>query len=187
MSENSANNSWDYSSLSWGRIIFYFLLAYYSLQFFTFGINTEVMNAFIHGPNLIFHEAGHVLFMPFGEFLTILWGSFFQVFLPLFLTYVFLIREDNLFAASVTLWWTWQNLTDIALYISDAWARSLPLIWGMSEDAHDWGNLLEMMNLIEYDFTLGITTHYIGMSLMLLAFLWGGYILFSGNTPSKDF
>lgn len=72
MSENNTNNSWDYSSLSWERIIFYFLLIFYSLQFFTFGINAEVMNAFIHGPNLIFHEAGHVLFMPFGEFLTIL-------------------------------------------------------------------------------------------------------------------
>ncbi len=80
-----------------------------------------------------------------------------------------------------------QNLTDVALYISDAWARSLPLIWGMSEDAHDWWNLLDMMNLTKYDFAFGITTHYIGMIVMIFAFLWGGYVLFFGNTVSKDF
>lgn len=51
-----------------------FLLALfiYSLQFFTLDVNQQVMNSFMHGPNLIFHEAGHVIFMPFGEFMTIL-------------------------------------------------------------------------------------------------------------------
>lgn len=48
-----------------GMILFLTILGWYSFQFFTLGINEEVMNAFIHGPNLIFHEAGHVLFMPF--------------------------------------------------------------------------------------------------------------------------
>lgn len=46
-------------------IFFLVPLFLYSLQFFTFSLNEEVMNAFIHGPNLIFHEAGHVIFMPF--------------------------------------------------------------------------------------------------------------------------
>ena len=49
-------------SFSWIRVIFWLFLIYYSLQFFTFGINTEVMNSFMYGPNLIFHEAGHVIF-----------------------------------------------------------------------------------------------------------------------------
>jgi hypothetical protein len=158
------------------RTIFLILLGIYSLQFFTWDVNGDVMNAFIHGPNLIFHEAGHVLFMPFGDFLSILGGSMFQILLPLGLTYVFYFREENPFAASVTLWWVGQNLTDVALYISDAGARSLPLIGGMSEEAHDWGNLLTMMNLLEYDHALGIFTHYIGMIVMLVGLVWGGYI-----------
>ncbi len=158
------------------RVVFWIFLIYYSLQFFTFGINIEVMNAFIHGPNLIFHEAGHVIFMPFGEFLTILWGSLGQCLMPIIVMYTFLFKEQNPFWASIGLWWLGQNLTDVALYISDASARSLPLIGGMSEEAHDWGNLLTMTGLLRYDFTFGIITHYIGMILMLLALVWWGYI-----------
>ena len=36
----------------------------------------------IDGFNLVMHEAGHVLFMFFGEFMTILGGSLFQVLAP---------------------------------------------------------------------------------------------------------
>ncbi len=88
------------------------------------------------------------------------------------LTYVFLFREEDPFAASITLWWLGQNFTDVALYISDAGARALPLIGGMSEEAHDWGNLLTMMDMVEYDFVLGIMTHYIGMIIMIVALAW---------------
>lgn len=71
--------------------------------------------------------------------------------MPIIVIYAFLFHESNPFGASVGLWWLGQNLTDVALYISDAGARSLPLIGGMSEDAHDWGNLLTMMDMLEYD------------------------------------
>lgn len=169
--------SWDKASFSIIRTIFWCLLLYYSMRFFTFWINDQVMDTFLHGPNLVFHEAGHIIFLPFGTFMTILGGSLFQCLLPLILTWVFLFKEENPFAASVTLWWLGQNLTDVALYISDAWARSLPLIGGMSEEAHDWGNLLTMTHLLEYDYILGMMTHYMGMTLMLLALIWGGYII----------
>lgn len=54
---------------------FLIALFIYSLQFFTLDVNQQVMYSFLHGSNLIFHEAGHVIFMPFGDFMTILWGS----------------------------------------------------------------------------------------------------------------
>lgn len=158
------------------RTIFWIFVVFYSLQFFSLSINDEGMNSFLHGPNLIFHEAGHVIFMPFGEFIGILGWTLGQCLMPIIVGFVFYFKESNPFWASIALWWLGQNLTDVALYISDAWARSLPLIGGMSEDAHDWGNLLEMMNLIEYDFTFGIITHYLGMILMLLWLAWWGYI-----------
>ena len=158
------------------RVIFWIFLIYYSLRFFSFAINTAVMNAFLHGPNLIFHEAGHIIFSPFGEFMMILGGSLGQCLMPMIVIYTFLFKEKNAFWASVGLWWLGQNLTDVALYISDASARSLPLIGGMSEEAHDWGNLLTMTGLLQYDFTFGIITHYIGMILMILALIWWYYI-----------
>lgn len=154
------------------RVIFWIFLIYYSLQFFTLGINTEVMNSFMHGPDLIFHEAGHVIFWFFWDFIRILGGSLGQCLMPMIVIYTFLFRENNPFGASIWLWWLGQNLTDVALYISDASARSLPLIGGMSEEAHDWGNLLTMTGLLRYDFTFWIITHYIGMILMILAILW---------------
>lgn len=166
----------DNLDFSWIRTVFLVLLTWYSLRFFSFDVNDNVMEAFIHGPNLIFHEAGHVIFSPFGEFLTILGGSLFQCILPFSLALVFLLRESNAFAASICLWWTGQNLTDVALYISDARARSLPLIGGMGTEAHDWGNLLTMTNLLSYDHTFALMAHYSGMILMLAGILWGGYI-----------
>lgn len=157
---------------SWFYPVFLIPLFLYSLQFFTLDVNQEVMNAFIHGPDLIFHEAGHVIFMPFGDFLYILGGSLFQCLLPFILMIVF-IRQENPspLGALFCLWWTGQNMTDVALYISDASARSLPLIGGMSEEAHDWGNLLTMTNMLEYDHAFAIIVHYIGMILMALTFL----------------
>ena len=157
---------------SWFYPVFLIPLFLYSLQFFRLDVNPEVMNSFMHGPDLIFHEAGHVIFMPFGNFLYILGGSLFQCLLPFILMIVF-IRQENPspLGAIFCLWWTGQNMTDVALYISDASARSLPLIGGMSEEAHDWGNLLTMTNMLEYDHTIAIFVHYIGIILMALAFL----------------
>ncbi len=36
----------------------------------------------IDGVNLVIHEAGHIIFMPFGEFMMIAGGSLFQVIMP---------------------------------------------------------------------------------------------------------
>ena len=36
----------------------------------------------IDGVNLVIHEAGHLIFSPFGEFMTIAGGSLFQVIMP---------------------------------------------------------------------------------------------------------
>ncbi|MBY0376904.1 hypothetical protein K2P96_02940, partial [Patescibacteria group bacterium] len=41
---------------------------------------------FIDNANLIFHEAGHVIFSLFGTFIHVLMGSGFQIALPLFIT-----------------------------------------------------------------------------------------------------
>ena len=171
------------------RLIFWICVVLYSFQFYTLGINDAVMDAFIHGPNLIFHEAGHVIFMPFGEFMTILGGSLMQIIIPSVIIYVFLMREHDPYAASIWLWWLGQNLTDVALYISDASARSLPLIGGMSEEAHDWGNLLTMTWLLEYDHTFWLIVHYLWLISMTLALWWGLQVLiytYIHRTETRD-
>lgn len=104
----------------------------------------------------------------------ILGGSLFQCLLPASLIFVFLYQDQkSLIGAQFALWWTGQNMTDVALYISDASTRSLPLLGGMGEEAHDWGNLLSMMNLLQYDSIISLWVHYAGIFLMIFACIWG--------------
>ncbi len=42
----------------------------------------EISESFMHRVNLVFHEAGHVIFMPFGRFLSILGGTLGQWLIP---------------------------------------------------------------------------------------------------------
>lgn len=95
------------------------------------------------------HEAGHLLFMPFGEFVMVLGGTLFQVLFPLVFVGYFVYRRDA-YAASILCLWVAFALTDAALYIGDARTRQLPLLGG-DPSGHDWTFLLIQMDLLERD------------------------------------
>ena len=137
----------------------------------------------IYNVNLVFHEAGHVIFIPLGRFMTILGGSLLQVLVPLLCTVVFLTRHLDPFAASVTLWWTGQSLIDLGPYINDARAQQMVLLGGFSgQDRpgyHDWNNLLSQLGWLSFDHTLANLVHYAGSALIILSLLWGLYLLWS--------
>ena len=57
-------------------------LVVWTWQFARAPMGAGVMDSVLHLPNLIFHEAGHILFSPFGRFMTVLGGSLFQVLVP---------------------------------------------------------------------------------------------------------
>ena len=61
--------------------------------------------SFLHLVNLPFHEAGHVIFRPFGQFMMMLGGSLMQVLVPLVCAAAFLFHSRDAFAASVSVWW----------------------------------------------------------------------------------
>ncbi|CAN0530580.1 unnamed protein product, partial [Scytosiphon promiscuus] len=79
--------------------------------------SNEIGRSWFHNVDLIFHEAGHVLFMPFGRYVSILGGSLFQILVPLFLMFAFLVKNKDGFAASICLWWAGQSAMDLAPYI----------------------------------------------------------------------
>ncbi len=95
------------------------------------------------------HEAGHLLFMPFGEFLMVLGGTLFQVLFPVVFVGYFARRRDW-YAASIMLFWCAFALTDAAFYIGDARTRQLPLLGG-DPAGHDWTFLLIQTGLLEQD------------------------------------
>lgn len=144
--------------------------------------SAEIMNSWFHNVDLIIHEAGHVIFMPFGRYMMFLGGSLFQVLLPLILMFAFLIVNKDAFAASVCLWWAGQSLMDLAPYIADARALRLPLLGGGtgadSPGTHDWANLLRPIGMLNQDTRIASIVDTVGAGLLLLALVWGGYMLF---------
>lgn len=166
------------SEVFWGYLLIYIAFLIWGWKIILAGMSsTAIMGSFMHNINLPFHEFGHVLFSPFGRFMTILGGSLFQLIMPLIVTLVFLLKKRDPFAASITFWWFGQSFIDLSPYIADATYRSLPLISGMGEESHDWGNLLTMMNLLESDYTIAKTSFAIGASLMLTSMMWGALVL----------
>lgn len=140
----------------------------------------EIGESFLHVVNLVFHEAGHVLFAPFGHFMRILGGSVGQVLMPMICLIVLLVKTRDPFGASVALWWMGESVMDVAPYINDARAMDLILLGGMTgqeTNGHDWHNILSMLGLLEWDHRLAHFTHTMGVLLMLGSFLWGGLLL----------
>ena len=101
-----------------GRVAVFLLLLWWGRTFIFTPLETNYAGeSFLHLINLPFHEAGHLLFIPFGRFMMILGGSLGQILMPLVCLVTFLINTRDLFGASVALWWTAESFMDIAPYI----------------------------------------------------------------------
>src|SRR5215813_3994405 len=121
---------------------------------------------FLHLINLVFHEAGHVIFGFFGRFIAIVGGSLNQVLIPAICTTVFVHRKQ-LGSAAVTLFWTGESLVDVAVYVADGRAMALPLLAeGMT---HDWNFILGNLGLLYAAESLGRLTFGLGALAMLAA------------------
>lgn len=158
-----------------GRALLLCGLAVWTWQFARLPMGAGVMDSVLHLPNLVFHEAGHVLFTPFGRFMTVLGGSLFQVALPVGIAVAFL-RQHDPFGASICAWWAGENLLDLAPYIADARALQLVLLGGHTGaevEGHDWEYLLTTLGWMPYDRTLGLAAHRLGLLAMAAALIWG--------------
>jgi hypothetical protein len=164
-----------------GRTLLLGLLALLTAGFLRSGLNAEYLGgSFLHLVNLPFHEAGHVLFSPFGRFLMTLGGSLLQVAVPVICAVVFLTKTRDPFAASAAAWWAGQNLMDLAPYIADARALQLVLLGGHTGaevEGHDWEYLLQTLGWLHRDIALGRASFGLGALLMVAALAWGAAVL----------
>ena len=118
--------------------------------------------------NLLIHEAGHLIFMPFGRTLHILGGSLMQCLVPsAFAVSFWRSRQPAGFAFSGL--WLGQNLLNIARYLSDAQAMQLPLL---GNGLHDWNGLLSGTFLLRYCRLLGGMVYLLGWGVMIAAAGW---------------
>lgn len=145
-------------------------------------VNNTAGESFLHLVNLPFHEAGHIIFRPFGQFITSLGGTLGQLLMPLICAGTLLLKTRDPFGAVVALWWFGENFLDIAPYMNDARAGELPLVGGNFGHSapygfHDWEYLLTESGLINYDHQLAGLTFFIGVLLMLAALGMAGFLL----------
>lgn len=163
-----------------GRGVLLLLLLLWSVRFITAHSPELVAGSFLHTVDLVFHEAGHVLFSPFGRFLTVLGGSLFQVLVPLICAIALYVQARDPFGASVGVWWCGQNLIDLAPYIGDARALQLPLLGGQTGaevEGHDWETILQALGWLQYDRTLASAAHVTGSIVMIASLVYAGTVL----------
>ena len=143
-----------------------------SWKVFARGITFEppgFLLAILDGANLIFHEAGHVLFSPLGDFMQYLGGSLMQVLIPATCAAYFWLHQQRA-SSAVTLFWAGESATNVAIYVADARRMELPLIGG----DHDWNYLLGRLNLLNqaeslgrFVFVLGVLTILFSLGLLI--------------------
>ena len=117
-------------------------LAIWTIQFARTPLSDDAMDSFLHLPDLVFHEAGHIIFSPFGRFITVLGGSLMQVLVPV----------------------------DLAPYIADARALQLILLGGHTGaevEGHDWEYILTQLRVTHLDHQIGMTAYAIGLLIMI--------------------
>jgi hypothetical protein len=151
------------------------VLAFLTWRFAVAPLDGSALASFLHLPNLIFHEAGHVLFSGFGRFMTVLGGSLLQVLVPVICAGTFLYQQDDRFAAAVCTWWAGQNLVDLAPYVADARRLKLVLLGGRTGaevEGHDWEYLLTSLGWMHLDQTLGRAAQVAGTLVMISALAW---------------
>jgi hypothetical protein len=160
-----------------GRLVFLLLLARWTFVFLAWPMREDVIGAsFLHLINLPFHEAGHILFSPFGDFMTTLGGSLMQVLVPIICGIAFLTTHWNPFGAAVMGWWAGENLMDVAVYINDARTLQLTLLGGQTGaevEGHDWERILTLTNSLHLDHRLAAIAQWLGAAAMVACLIWG--------------
>jgi hypothetical protein len=122
--------------------------------------------AVVHLVDLVFHEAGHPIFGIFGPFLGALGGSLNQVLVPALCTGAFL-RQARRAAAAVALFWTGENVVDVAIYVADGRDMRLPLLAeGLT---HDWNWILSELALRNQAEVIGRAVFLLGVAVLLAA------------------
>ena len=103
---------------------------------------------FIDNFNLVIHEAGHILFIPLGQFMTIAGGSLFQVIVPATFAGYFYYQEKY-YSSALTLFMVGESLLNVSVYAGDAVSMELPLLGG-DDSIHDWNWMLDRLNLLSH-------------------------------------
>lgn len=171
----------------WARRALVLGLAVWTIQFARTPLSSDAMESFLHLPDLIFHEAGHIIFSPFGEFMTAAGGSLLQVLVPVIAAIAF-VRQEDRYAAAICGWWAGQNLVDLAPYIADARSLSLVLLGGRTGaevEGHDWEFILTRLGATHLDRQFGYTAYACGVVVMIASLAYAARTILRDEPGSE--
>jgi hypothetical protein len=105
---------------------------------------------------LPFHEAGHLVLMPFApRFLVAAGGTLAQLGLPLGFAVYFFWKRREPFSACVALLWLFASMQNMGIYMKDARFLLLPLFGADPLEGHDWNYLFGQMRLLHRSVEIG--------------------------------
>ena len=140
----------------------------------------------IDAADILIHEAGHVIFAPFGEFMHVLGGSLNQVLMPLVFIGYFWLKQKDKYSASLLLFWLGLNIVNVSVYVGDAVAMQFPLLGG-DNSTHDWNWLLIYTGQLHHTAAIAYGIKLAGMLILgLAAFLSVRYSLQPEPMPLEE-
>ena len=177
--ETKPSSSWSLA----GRAILLGAVTAFGWQFHRMSmmqLSDDMSGSPLHLVHLVFHEAGHVLFSWFGDFMRVLGGSLFQVLVPFIWFVAARFWGKDAFAGALCLWLMGHSLVDVAPYINDARSLQLMLLGGgtgREVEGHDWEYLLTSLNLLHKDVYISRWVLSAGRWVMALSLGWAAFVL----------
>ena len=160
-----------------GRAALTLILAVYGFAI----LRQPGFGSWVDNVDLPIHETGHIVFMPFGEFMQFLGGTLFQIIIPCVFVGYFLRRKDG-HSASIALWWVAQNFWNISVYVRDARNQDLDLVGG---GEHDWAYLLGQLGWLKQDQRIAHYVWLVGVIVFLVSIIGGLYVLNVAPKPAE--
>jgi hypothetical protein len=132
----------------------------------------------LHLTVILFHEAGHVVFAPFGEALRVAGGTLGQLLIPLICA-IALFRRNDRFGAAICLAWMSLSLIDAGVYAYDAADPILPLIGGGTgaDSFHDFVFLFDRYGQLEHAHGWARAMKAVGTLGALISLTWAAVVL----------
>ncbi len=176
-----SSKRWATAGRSWHwRVLILAYLVYAAFR----SIKDQDYGSLFTGITLAFHEMGHVLFAPFGEFLMFAGGSITQLAIPILAAVLLLWRQKDYFGFAVGGAWLGFSAMNLARYIGDARALELPLVSLGPEAEHDWWYLLSRMGWLRHDTQIAGLVRGVGVIILFLSIAFAAWLLLTMATGS---
>ena len=168
----------------YGRIAALVVFAVYTLNIFH---NTDIYYGdlggwFLGKIILPWHEAGHIIFRLFGQFMAILGGTLAQHLFPIILGVALLMKRRDSFGAALAFWLLGYSVIYTGWYMHDAGDPQAMMVNGQSSaetDGHDFINIFSYMGgwWLQHATTIGVVVGRIGEAMMCMGLVWGATLV----------